>query len=84
MKLYRVVWRDGVWHVLGGEPEHAIAASDDRDALILLARRVAAGRKGELYVYDKTCALEFAFLYTEAIESLHETISDSPRLVRFE
>lgn len=82
MKLYRVVRREGVWHAVGGDPEHAIAASNDRDALILLARRVAARQKGELYVYDEECRLELVYVYTDGIESKRRPSPGSLRIVR--
>jgi hypothetical protein len=37
MKLYRIVKRHGTWYVVGGELEHPIASSDERDQLIQLA-----------------------------------------------
>lgn len=82
MKLYRVVKRDGAWLVLGGEPEHSIASSEERDELILLARKVAARNKGELYMYDEKSKLELVYLYTQAIESLHQLSTDSVRIAR--
>jgi hypothetical protein len=50
MKLYRIAKRDNVWQALAGDPEHAIAASDDRASLIDLARIIAARHDGEVYV----------------------------------
>jgi hypothetical protein len=82
MKLYRVVKRDGAWLVLGGEPEHSIASSEERDELILLARKVAARNKGELYMYDEKSKLELVYLYTQPIESLHQLSTDSVRIAR--
>jgi len=80
MKLYRIVKRDGTWYVVGGEPEHPIASSDERDQLIQLARRVAARHQGELYVYDEKFKLEFVYLYTDGAESLHQSPTDPLRV----
>ena len=48
MKLYRIRWRDGLWQVLCGE--QSIAASEDRDRSIQIARKVVPPHDGELYV----------------------------------
>jgi hypothetical protein len=66
MKLYRIRWRDALWHVFSGE--ESIATSDDRDQLVQVARKVAARNFGELYVCDKRGRLEFSFIYTEGNE----------------
>jgi hypothetical protein len=80
MKLYRIVKRDGTWYVVGGEPEHPIASSDERDQLIQLAHRVAARHKGELYVYDGKSKLAFVSLYTDGAECLHQPVTDPLRI----
>ena len=68
MKLYRIRWRDGLWHVLCGE--ESIAASEDRDQLIQVARKVVARHDGELYVCNKGGSLEAMYAYTGQIESI--------------
>jgi hypothetical protein len=76
MNLYRIRWRDGVWQAVSNEA--AIAASEDRDQLIQLTRKVAARHAGELYVCDEAGKLELAYIYSEGAESVR--LFGSPRL----
>ena len=69
MKLYRIVLRDGVWQASCGQT--AIGASDDREQLIQLARKVAARNDGELYVCDAAGKLEAIYTYTQGDEAVH-------------
>ena len=80
MKLYRIRRRYGVWEVLAGDM--TIAASEDREELIQLARKVAARNDGELYVCDKAGKLEVSYFYTEGVESIQRFRPQRLRLVR--
>jgi hypothetical protein len=80
MKVYRIVWRDGVWLTLGGD-EHAICACENRDALIELTRKVAARHNGEVYVCDQMGRLEVVHLYSGGAESLRYPLPARRRLI---
>ena len=69
MKLYRIVYSEGVWQAWAGEPEHAVAASDDRDQLMQVARQLAARHAGEVHVHDAAGDLEIIYAYPGGIES---------------
>jgi hypothetical protein len=69
MKLYRIVYSEGVWQAWAGEPEHAVAASDDRDQLTQVARQLAARHAGEVHVHDAAGDLEIIYAYPGGIES---------------
>jgi hypothetical protein len=76
-----VVWRDGVWLALGGEPEHAIGACENRDALIELTCRVAARHNGEVYVCDQLGRLDVVHLYSGGAESIRYPLPARLRLI---
>ena len=69
MKIYRIVWSEGIWQALAGDPEHAVVASDDRDELTQVARQLAAQHAGEVHVHDAAGALEIIYSYLAGIES---------------
>jgi hypothetical protein len=80
MRLYRIRRRDGFWEVLAGDM--AIAAVEEREELIQLARKVAARNNGELYVCDEAGKLETSYFYTEGVESIQRFRSQRLRLVQ--
>ena len=80
MKLYRIRRRNGFWEVLVGDM--AIAASEDREELIQLARKVAARHDGELYICDEAGKLEVSYFYKERVESIQRLRPQRLRLVR--
>ena len=82
MKLYRIRRTHGFWELLAGDM--AIAASEDREELIQLARKVAARHDGELYVCDDAGKLEVSYLYTEGVESIQRLRPPRLRLVHDE
>ena len=85
MKLYRIVRCDGVWHALGGKPEHAIVANEDRDSLIDVARRVAARHSdAEILVFDEAGQLDVVYVYISGVESIRFPVPPRLRIVRTE
>lgn len=84
MKLYRIVYREGIWQAWAGEPEHAVAASDDRDQLTQVARQLAARHAGEVQVYDAAGELEIIYAYPGGIESFRFPRPLRPQMVRSE
>jgi hypothetical protein len=82
MKLYRIVRHDGLWHVRTGEPEHAIGASDDREHLTQLARKLAARSEGEVHVCDEAGKLEVIYAYPGGVESFRFPRPPRLRVVR--
>ena len=82
MKRYRIVRRDDLWHALGGDPEHSMVASDDRDGLTALARKLAARHAGEVHVYDEAGKLDVIYAYIGGRESLRYPLPPRVRIVR--
>jgi hypothetical protein len=82
MKLYRIVWSEGVWQAWSGDPEHAIAASDDRECLISVARTLAARHEGEVHVCDGAGRLEIIYAYPGGTESFRFPKPPHLRMVR--
>jgi hypothetical protein len=58
--------------------EVAIAASEDKDQLVELARKVAARHDGELYVCNKAGKLEVSYIYVGGTETVR--LYQPPRL----
>jgi hypothetical protein len=85
MKLYRIVRRDGVWHATGGDQEHALAASEDRESLIDVARKVAARQSdAEVLVFDEADRLDVVYVYSGGAESIRFPAPPRLRVVRNE
>jgi len=82
VKLYRIVRFDGLWQALTGEPEHPIAASDDREGLTQVARKLAARYQGEVHVCDDAGKLEVIYAYPGGVESFRFPRPPRLRIVR--
>jgi hypothetical protein len=80
VKLYRIMKRHGAWQVLAGEPEHSVAASEERDGLTRMARHLAMKHDAQVRVFDAAGRLEVVYTFTAGRESVER--SGKLRLVR--
>lgn len=68
---YRIVWLGQQWHLLIEGQSVGLLQSDNRDYLVDLACKVAAGRGHSVHVFDATDQLEARLSFEGGVLAIH-------------